>query len=30
MNKPNKRDLSYLSKSLFLRGLQCPKSLYLI
>ena len=29
MNKPNKRDLSYLSKSLFLRGLQCPKSLYL-
>ena len=29
MNKPNERDLSYLSKSLFLRGLQCPKSLYL-
>ena len=29
MEKPNKRDLSYLSKSLFLRGLQCPKSLYL-
>jgi hypothetical protein len=29
MNKPHKRDLSYLSKSLFLRGLQCPKSLYL-
>ena len=29
MDKPNKRDLSYLSKSLFLRGLQCPKSLYL-
>ena len=29
MYKPNKRDFSYLSKSLFLRGLQCPKSLYL-
>ena len=29
MEKPKKRDLSYLSKSLFLRGLQCPKSLYL-
>ncbi len=29
MEKPNKRDLSYLSKSLFLRGLQCHKSLYL-
>jgi hypothetical protein len=29
MDKPKKRDLSYLSKSLFLRGLQCPKSLYL-
>jgi hypothetical protein len=29
MDKPNKKDLSYLSKSLFLRGLQCPKSLYL-
>jgi hypothetical protein len=29
MDKPNKRDLSYLSKSLFLRGLQCHKSLYL-
>jgi len=29
MEKPNKRDRSYLSKSLFLRGLQCPKSLYL-
>jgi uncharacterized protein (DUF488 family) len=29
MDKSNKRDLSYLSKSLFLRGLQCPKSLYL-
>ena len=24
-----KKDLSYLSKSLFLKGLQCPKSLYL-
>ena len=29
MDKPNKRDLSYLSKSQFIRGLQCPKSLYL-
>ena len=29
MDNPNKRDLSYLSTSLFLRGLQCPKSLYL-
>ncbi len=29
MDNPKKRDLSYLSKSLFLRGLQCPKSLYL-
>ena len=29
MDKPKKRDLSYLSKSLFLRGLQCPKSLHL-
>jgi hypothetical protein len=29
MDRPNKRDLSYLSKSQFIRGLQCPKSLYL-
>jgi hypothetical protein len=29
MDKPNKKDLSYLSKSQFIRGLQCPKSLYL-
>ena len=29
MDKPNKGNLPYLSKSLFLRGLQCPKSLYL-
>jgi len=29
MTKTIKKDLSYLSKSLFIRGLQCPKSLYL-
>jgi hypothetical protein len=29
MDKPSQKALSYLSKSLFLRGLQCPKSLYL-
>ncbi len=29
MTKASNKDLSYLSKSLFLRGLQCPKSLYL-
>ena len=29
MDKQKKRDLFYLSKSLFLRGLQCHKSLYL-
>ena len=29
MDKSSKRDLSYLSKSLFLRGLQCHKSICL-
>ena len=29
MDKPGNKDLSYLSKSQFIRGLQCPKSLYL-
>ena len=29
MAETNKKDLSYLSKSQFIRGLQCPKSLYL-
>lgn len=29
MGKQSDKDLSYLSKSQFIRGLQCPKSLYL-
>jgi hypothetical protein len=29
MDNLNQKDLSYLSKSQFIRGLQCPKSLYL-